>query len=344
MGDILNEHQEPPKKPTVMASGIRHHLKNSCPICHSISVPDVQGRCHPPRALADDTFLERLPTKHTTANQPINIPMQNPTRRNRNIGTARQGHGQDNDMTIPESWYDSRAYFEKLDAPLVMDTEGFTFLVEPTRPETAHACTPEDILAVLEQVPAEDLTGMNLIVLRQPTRKEDMLHPVWGRMVYAFEFRGASQPAIVLEAVDLTKKLVYSKKMSLARQAEFARLQEDGFIFVEDKRSFTTRFDLQTCRNTQLYRTLLHEIGHYVHYTRSTQAADAAKDTDEASEKRRERYFQIPSRQKERFADDYADQLGKSLRAKGAIPFPRIWHDSFMTKHGLNPADFTDKL
>jgi len=33
---------------------------------------------------------------------------RNPTRRNRNTGTAKQGHGQDNRHRLPRAWADSR--------------------------------------------------------------------------------------------------------------------------------------------------------------------------------------------------------------------------------------------
>jgi hypothetical protein len=44
--------------------------------------------------------------------------MRDNRRRNRNIGTAKQGHGQNNRMKIPWSFYfntgDFRCYFERL--------------------------------------------------------------------------------------------------------------------------------------------------------------------------------------------------------------------------------------
>ncbi len=43
-------------------------------------------------------------------------PGWNATRRNRNIGTARQGHGQDNRMVIPSNWQDLRRYWKRLAA------------------------------------------------------------------------------------------------------------------------------------------------------------------------------------------------------------------------------------
>jgi hypothetical protein len=45
-------------------------------------------------------------------------PGREPTRRNRNIGTSKQGHGQDNRMVIPSRWPDDRVYFEVLRNPV----------------------------------------------------------------------------------------------------------------------------------------------------------------------------------------------------------------------------------
>jgi hypothetical protein len=41
---------------------------------------------------------------------------RDPRRRNRNIGAAKQGHGQDNRMVIPEPWADRRVFYERATA------------------------------------------------------------------------------------------------------------------------------------------------------------------------------------------------------------------------------------
>jgi hypothetical protein len=40
--------------------------------------------------------------------------MHNPTRRNRNIGTKKQGHGQNNKLTISSPYGDLKSFYEKL--------------------------------------------------------------------------------------------------------------------------------------------------------------------------------------------------------------------------------------
>jgi hypothetical protein len=39
-------------------------------------------------------------------------PGWNPVRRNRNVGTAKQGRGRDNRMVIPSNWHDSRTFWQ----------------------------------------------------------------------------------------------------------------------------------------------------------------------------------------------------------------------------------------
>ena len=43
----------------------------------------------------------------------------NPVRRNRNFGTAKHGHGQDNELTIPQPADTLRSFYERLIDPVV---------------------------------------------------------------------------------------------------------------------------------------------------------------------------------------------------------------------------------
>src|SRR5688500_16434009 len=110
------------------------------------------------------------------------------TRRNRNIGTAKRGHGQNNKLVLPVSYYPDLAfYFERLRnykrVLRDLDDRQITFLVEETRADCYHACTVDDIIHVLRFVPSDDLKDIGLIVLRQPKRKEEILNAAWGRWV-----------------------------------------------------------------------------------------------------------------------------------------------------------------
>ena len=78
-------------------------------------------------------------------------------RRNRNIGTSKSGHGQNNRLTIPQSWADDRLFHEKLNNPVSLELQinenKVTILIEETHPDYFHACTPDDIERAVKLVP-----------------------------------------------------------------------------------------------------------------------------------------------------------------------------------------------
>jgi hypothetical protein len=133
-------------------------------------------------------------------------PGWNPTRRNKHAGTKAHGHGASNRLTIPESWHELKRYYEKLRSyAVVMRTVGtrqLRFFVEPTRPDWIYPCTIDDICAVLALCDPEALLTFDFIVMRQPTRKQRILCPVWGRASFVFDIDEYSGSAIVIEAQD----------------------------------------------------------------------------------------------------------------------------------------------
>lgn len=54
-------------------------------------------------------------------------------RRNRNVGTAKSGQGQNNRLTIPESWSDGRVFDEKLIDPVALELDPVWFCSETAR-------------------------------------------------------------------------------------------------------------------------------------------------------------------------------------------------------------------
>lgn len=81
---------------------------------------------------------------------------------------------------------------------------------------------------------------------------------------------------------------------------------------------------MESLRSTQLYRTLLHEIGHSVDYDRDSGAFDGKS-----------------SLEKEPFAHQYADKLRESLVRFGIIPFARMFDNKTIARDGLSVSDFT---
>ena len=234
-------------------------------------------------------------------------PGYNPTRRNRNIGTAKQGYGQNNKMTIPWPAVTMKSFYERLGdyrkSVREIGGKSYTFVVETPREHCFHTCSIADVTRMLDHVPPDDLVDLDLIVFRQPKRKEEILSPVWGRLIYSYEFENHTKSAIILESVDSENRLKWPRHLSVDGQKEFARLTEDGHVFREKGRYFEADFDPVPTRNTQLYRTLLHEIGHYVQFLTS------------------EKYWAISVDETERFAHRHANSLRQTLFESGIIPF-----------------------
>jgi hypothetical protein len=234
------------------------------------------------------------------------------TRRNRNIGTARSGRGQNNRLVIPTRWHPKwTPYYENLrnHRTVSRDIDGtpITFLVEKTRSGCYHACTIDDITHVMRFVPRSDLKGIELIVLRQPKRKEEVLHGAWGRWAPYVEIDDHKGSAIFLDAADTGRPLRWEKSLGPDRQKELERLQKDGHSVTITKRHHVLLRSLDSVRSTQLYRTLLHEIGHHVDYTQGPGG-----------------FWRKPSSERERFAHRYADELRARLEKNGVIPFRRM--------------------
>ena len=254
-----------------------------------------------------------------------------PTRRNRNIGTAKQGHGQNNRMIVPESWHHhSRTLYEKLHDPVVVTRSlcgtDVTFLVEPPRADRIYACTVDDVEHLLGMLPASDRLLVQTFVFRQPTRKEDVFGIYWGRMLYWGNFGRHSGVVVYLESQNPTVPLLQSRSQDPSGLKELERLRRDGHEVRRVKRAFEIHSTLDSIRSTQLYRTLPHEIGHYVHFR---QALD--RDVDHWSRSHRER---------EDFAHRYADEFGARARQSGAIPFERRLNRHRLSRDGLHPKWF----
>ena len=254
-------------------------------------------------------------------------PGWNPVRRNRNIGTPAQGHGEDNRLTIPDSRHDRSVYYERLGAcPTFthrVNGHYLRFFVEPTRTGWFHPCSVEDALEILSHVSAQDLAALDFIVMRQPTRKQRILRPVWGRAVFSFEQPPHAGSAIVLEAQHL-EDTVWRNALGPEDQRELDRLDADGHRIRKTRRTITIAPTAASLRNTVLYRTLLHELGHHVDYRRF-----AAAEWDSR-----------PSSQKEDYAHRYATEQMARLRQAGAAPFAPRPDPALRHKHGLKDEWF----
>ena len=256
----------------------------------------------------------------------------NPARRNRNIGTARQGHGRDNRLVIPAVCGDERRWAEQLGPHrlfqrFVAGREAI-FIVEKTSAGFSHACTIEDIRHVLANIPRADWNGLDTFVLRHSTRKQRILHPVWGRLFYSADLGLPGHatvrlgPAVMLEAMDAASKIRWSTSLSPRGLAELERLRGDGHEITQSGRRLAISMTLASVRATQLYRTLLHEIGHWVDYLEKVERP--AGDSDDRRSELNKAYFARPHDEREAFAHRYADTTRDRLVRFGVLPFDPI--------------------
>ena len=162
------------------------------------------------------------------------------------------------------------------------------------------------------------------IVFRQPTRKQDLLRPVWGRLVFETQVSGITGSAIHLDAQDPRQEIRWNPSLAPDEQNELSALTADGHRVARTRRWWSILPTLDSTRTTQLYRTLLHEIGHYVDWCRTTP----------------ELYFRRPLQERERSAHRYAMTLRTTLEQRGAIPFDRVQDDVAMRADGLDPGWF----
>ena len=211
-----------------------------------------------------------------------------PERRNRNIGTSWSGYSKSNDMRVPESWQDKHGnysmFYERLEAAKEQEIAIGNFkvkiLYEEPREGFTYGCTPSDVTKILISVASLSSCLPDIIAFRQPTRKQQQQKPVWGRFLYFAEFGKHEGTAIILEAQALGTLLKWSKRMTVDGRVEYERLVADGHPFVETKRHFQAELTEQAVRNTKLYRTLLHEIGHLAHYHQDVADDRTALDED----------------------------------------------------------------
>lgn len=233
-------------------------------------------------------------------------------------------------MRIPESWMDRHGnvsiFYERLEpdyfAEEKVDRCDLKILYEAPRNGFSYGCSPPDVLKVLRAAGSTVPSLPEIVAFRQPTRNQSRLQSVWGRFVYNAEIGRHEGPAIILEAQEIGSKLNRSRRMTIDGQSEFDRLKADGHSFSESRRGFQSTLSAEGVRNTILYRTLLHELGHCVQYHNDVLNTATAlhRDRDVAWDL----HFSRPSSEREAFAHRFAGELAALLRSAGIIPFEPI--------------------
>jgi len=261
-------------------------------------------------------------------------PPPNPARRNRNIGTSKQGHGQNNRLVIPKLSTSLPACTAQLNVAETIckkvGSKDVWVIVEKTSGGCIHACSVDDILHLLWLIPSADWAGLNTFVLRQSTKKTRILSPAWGRLFYYAELgvRGSKAvrrgPAIFIEAVNIDRAIRWSTALDPEDAEELERLRTDGHTITREGKRYTISSSVAAVRATQLYRTLPHEIGHWFDWLTKVEEPFARGEKFTSLS---ESYFARPNSEREAFAHRYADDLRRGLQAYGAIPFAQIEHE-----------------
>jgi hypothetical protein len=156
--------------------------------------------------------------------------------------------------------------------------------------------------------------GVGAIVFRQSTRKQWIAAPTWGRIAFFASLVASNRElysgcAIFLEAINLDETWKWSKNLSSADIKELENLKGEGHLVRADKRTFGFQSSAQAVRNTQLYRTLLHELGHWNDWVTRIDRADE------------DSYWSRPVEEREKYASRFAEDLRSKLIKNHVIPF-----------------------
>ncbi len=139
----------------------------------------------------------------------------------------------------------------------------YLFIIDRLKKGYAYSCTPDDVCRNLAAVPPGDLMGLNLVIFYQPKTKEDIRDGSWGRVVYDYQHGSSVKPAVILEAVDISREQRIPKTADPSDREEIRQLTEEGHTFTDMGAYYLMKSTMEAVRRTQLDRTLFHEIGHY---------------------------------------------------------------------------------
>ncbi|WP_159664882.1 hypothetical protein [Andreprevotia sp. IGB-42] len=155
-------------------------------------------------------------------------------------------------------------------------------------------------------------------MLRQRTRKQDILAPAWARAHFAFDIDRYSGTAILIEAQSLVS-LAWSNHVTVEQERELARLQSDGHLITRSRRKVELTPNVPAMRNTVLFRSMLFEIGNHIDFART--------GPDE--------WQRRPASQKKDFAHRHASECYQRLSRAGHVPFAAIIDAASLAQDGL---------
>lgn len=109
---------------------------------------------------------------------------------------------------------------------------------------------------------------------------------------------------VTLEAQSPQGVMRWNRSVGPDDQLELDRLRGDGHRVEDAGKYFRIFSTLESLRATQLYRTLPHEIGHWVQYLQRVERPVNAGLGEWSA--LRDAYFRLPASEKEAFAHGYA--------------------------------------
>lgn len=255
-----------------------------------------------------------------------------------------QGHGRDGEHRVPRHWRDTVVDWARSgDAESTVRRIGaraLRFRVEPTREGSMHACTVDDVAHVLRSLPSGDLVSEPLaldiegVVFRQQTRKEEALGGAWGRLGYFCSVgtdsfgRDSFGTVVQLTATEIPFVQTWPRSLGPDDQRELARLAHFADDVSAEPRGTRLTFELTGVRRVQLMYTLIHEVGHYVDYATKlgppVEEHERLRPGDEEGlwalmDRLDAHYFARPHREREQFAERYAERMRAALEARGVF-------------------------
>lgn len=188
--------------------------------------------------------------------------MYNPVRRNRNIGTANNGFKRQS--LFREAPFQEKDFNNCEKIYKIIHNIKMTFYIDETSKGYIHACSIDDLIDILNQLPPDNIEGIEHIKLNQSTKKEELFGAKWGSLRYY----GAPgfMPLITIEAQPCPLILKIKNSLNPFWQKETDFLKTQCKDWKSNKREHILKFDQKEIRQVQLYRTLPHEIGHWVDY------------------------------------------------------------------------------
>lgn len=189
--------------------------------------------------------------------------MYNAVKRNRNIGTKKSGFKKQSNYKIPDKFL-SESYSKADKSQVFVHNRPITFYIDKLKNGYDHACTIEEVISVLNQLPAEDVCGIKNIYFHQPSRKKEIFTPMWGSLRY---YAGPNfSPIIIINAQKIP--FVYKSNLEVIPfwKDELEFLKKNCESYTLTKRKHILVFQKEHIKQIQLYRTVPHEIGHWVDF------------------------------------------------------------------------------